>query len=185
MNLSHHLDLTLQQTLPPLSHFNELIDLNWIEACLKETGKASIRKRKLPAEHVVWLVIGLALFRDQPIWYVVQQLQLVFGTTQYCVPSASVQARQRLGLEPLQALFSTLIHRKIYEMRYFDPLKIKRMTKYSSDEEREIAQQFSELKAKLIIALIESYKKENNFDQNQIEENLLINLGFHKCSACR
>jgi hypothetical protein len=57
---------------------------------------------------VVWLVIGLALFRDQPIWYVVQQLQLVFGTTQYCVPSASVQARQRLGLEPLQALFSTL-----------------------------------------------------------------------------
>lgn len=77
------------------------------------------------------------------------------------------------------------IHRKIYEMRYFDPLKIKRMTKYSSDEEREIAQQFSELKAKLIIALIESYKKENNFDQNQIEENLLINLGFHKCSACR
>lgn len=70
-------------------------------------------------------------------------------------------------------------------MRYFDPLKIKRMTKYSSDEEREIAQQFSELKAKLIIALIETYKKENNFDQNQIEENLLINLGFHKCSACR
>ena len=108
MNLSHHLDLTRQQTLPSLSHFNELIDLNWIEACLKETGKASIRKRKLPAEHVVWLVIGLALFRDQPIWYVVQQLQLVFGTTQYCVPSASVQARQRLGLEPLQALFSTL-----------------------------------------------------------------------------
>ena len=39
MNLLHHLDLTLQQTLPSLSHFNELIDLNWIEACLKETGR--------------------------------------------------------------------------------------------------------------------------------------------------
>ena len=25
---------------------------------------ASIRRRKLPAEHAVWLVIGLALFRD-------------------------------------------------------------------------------------------------------------------------
>ncbi|WP_442892510.1 transposase domain-containing protein, partial [Acinetobacter sp. USHLN143] len=37
------------------------------------SGKASIRRRKLPAEHVVWLVIGLALFRDQPIGYVVEQ----------------------------------------------------------------------------------------------------------------
>jgi hypothetical protein len=43
--ISHHLDLTRQQTLPSLSHFNELIDLNWIKACLKETGKASIRKK--------------------------------------------------------------------------------------------------------------------------------------------
>ena len=53
-------------------------------------------------------MIGLALFRNQPIWYVVQQLELVFGTAEYCVPSASVQARQRLGLEPMSALFSTL-----------------------------------------------------------------------------
>lgn len=74
MNLSQNLDLTLKQTLPSLSQFSELIDLNWIEDCLDQTGKASIRKRKLPAEHVVWLVIGLALFRNQPIWYVVQQL---------------------------------------------------------------------------------------------------------------
>lgn len=109
MNLSHDLDLTLQQTrLSQLSYFSKLIDLNWIDDCLNQTGKASIRKRKLPAEHVVWLVIGLALFRDQPIWYVVQQLQLVFNGAQYCVPSASVQARQRLGLEPMSVLFSTL-----------------------------------------------------------------------------
>ena len=72
MNLSQNLDLTLKQTLPSLSQFSELIDLNWIEDRLNQTGKASIRKRKLPAEHVVWLVIGLALFRNQPIWYVVQ-----------------------------------------------------------------------------------------------------------------
>ena len=108
MTLSQNLDLTLQQSMPSLAHFSELIDLNWIEESLHQTGKASIRKRKLPAEHVVWLVIGLALFRDQPIWYVLQQLKLVFGTTEYCVPSAAVQARQRLGLEPLNALFSML-----------------------------------------------------------------------------
>lgn len=108
MNLSQNLDLTLQQASTSLSNFSELIDLKWIDDCLQQTGKASIRKRKLPAEHVIWLVIGLALFRNQPIWYVVQQLQLVFGTSEYCVPSASVQARQRLGLEPLSYLFETL-----------------------------------------------------------------------------
>ncbi|WP_171530941.1 transposase domain-containing protein, partial [Acinetobacter defluvii] len=54
MKLSQNLDITLQQTLPSLSQFSELIDLNWIEDCLNQTGKASIRKRKLPAEHVVW-----------------------------------------------------------------------------------------------------------------------------------
>ncbi len=108
MTLSQNLELISQQSPLTLAHFSELIDLNWIEQSLQQTGKASIRKRKPPAEHVVWLVIGLALFRDQPIWYVVQQLQLVFGTTHYCAPSASVQARQRLGLEPLSVLFSTL-----------------------------------------------------------------------------
>ncbi|MDM1771208.1 MULTISPECIES: hypothetical protein [Acinetobacter] len=77
------------------------------------------------------------------------------------------------------------IHKKIYNMRYFDPKKIKRLTKFSSPEEKEIAEQFAELKAKLIIALVESYKKENDFDQNAVEEDLLIQLGFHKCSACK
>ncbi len=76
------------------------------------------------------------------------------------------------------------IHRKIYNMRYFDPSKIKRLTKFSSEEERKIAEQFAELKAKLIIALIETYKKENDFDQDKIEEDLLLTLGFHKCSYC-
>lgn len=42
MKLSQNLDITLQQTLPSLSQFSELIDLNWIEDCLNQTGKASI-----------------------------------------------------------------------------------------------------------------------------------------------
>ncbi|MEQ1156668.1 transposase domain-containing protein, partial [Acinetobacter johnsonii] len=70
MTFSQNLSSAFQQTAPSLSNFSELIDLNWIEDYLKRTGKASVRKRKLPAEHAVWLVIGLALFRDQPIWYV-------------------------------------------------------------------------------------------------------------------
>jgi len=100
MALSENLDCTLQHPLPSLSHFSEFIDLNWIKESLHQTGKASIRRRKLPAEQVVWLVIGLALFRDQPIGYVVKQLKLVFATTEYCFPSAAGQVQQRLGQGP-------------------------------------------------------------------------------------
>lgn len=53
-------------------------------------------------------MIGLALFLNQPIWFVVEQLQLVFGSHTNCAPSASIQARQRLGAEPLEGLFKQL-----------------------------------------------------------------------------
>lgn len=108
MYLSETLAKTLSQTPAQLDKFSHLIDLGWIEQALAHTGKASIRKRKLPAEHVVRLVIGLALFRNQPVWFVVQQLQLVFGEQESCAPSAIVQARQRLGHEPLKMLFDCL-----------------------------------------------------------------------------
>ena len=33
----------------------------WIEEALEATGSATIRKQRLPAEQVVWLVLGMAL----------------------------------------------------------------------------------------------------------------------------
>ena len=59
-----HLSETLSQTPAQPDEFNDLIDLAWIEQALTHRGEASIRKRKLPAEQVVWLVIGLTLFRN-------------------------------------------------------------------------------------------------------------------------
>ena len=85
-----------------------MIDPSWIEQALAASGKASIRRRKLPAEHAVWLVIGLALFRNRPLWQVVQQLELSLDGQPLPAPSASVQARQRLGEEPLAELFALL-----------------------------------------------------------------------------
>jgi len=41
---------------------------------LAATGTASVRRRKLPAEHVVWLVMGMGLFRDRSIPEVVHYL---------------------------------------------------------------------------------------------------------------
>ncbi|MBI5925589.1 MAG: transposase domain-containing protein, partial [Aquabacterium sp.] len=55
----------LNETLATLladgvAQLGSLIDPAWIEQALNATGKASIRRRKLPADHAVWLVIGLA-----------------------------------------------------------------------------------------------------------------------------
>ena len=95
------LQSALRDTLPRvpdrLDELSALIDPAWIEQALAASGKASIRRRKLPAEHAVWLVIGLALFRDRPLWQVVQQLDLSLDGQALPAPSVSVQARQRLG----------------------------------------------------------------------------------------
>lgn len=91
-----------------LSGLRELIDPEWIERALQTIGKASIRRRKLPAEHVVWLVIRLALFRNLAIWHVVHQLELSLDDAPLCAPSAAIQGRQRLGDEPLKQLFKQL-----------------------------------------------------------------------------
>lgn len=91
-----------------MSELSSLIDPAWIEQALLATGKASIRRRKLPAEHAVWLVIGLALFRHMPLWQVVQEMALSLDGQSLPAPSASVQARQRLGAQPLAHLFGVL-----------------------------------------------------------------------------
>ena len=106
--LQSELSQTLARTPASLDQLSALIEPQWIEQALTSTGKASVRRRKLPAEHMVWLVIGMALFRNQPIWHVVRQLDLTLNGQPIAAPSAAVQGRQRLGEEPLQQLFGLL-----------------------------------------------------------------------------
>ncbi len=83
------------------------LDLDWIKRALEATGTATIRRRKLPAEYVVWIVVGMALFRDRPIQDVVRHLNLVLPDADKprgrgrVSGGAIVQARDRLGSEPL------------------------------------------------------------------------------------
>ena len=83
------------------------LPLAWIEEALAATGTASIRRRRLPAEQVVWLVIPLALYRRTSMSEVLENLDLALpGGTASAVTRAGIcQARQRLGADPLAALF--------------------------------------------------------------------------------
>jgi Insertion element 4 transposase N-terminal/Transposase DDE domain len=79
----------------------------WIEDALKWSGTTSVRRRRLPADQVVWLVLGMALFRREPIERVVDLLDLAVPDSKDSgvAKSAIAQARQRLSHEPLRYLF--------------------------------------------------------------------------------
>lgn len=91
--------------------FSQHIDETWIAQALQATGTATVRRRKLPAEYVVWIVVGMGLLRDRSIQEVVRHLDLVLPDAKTpahrgtATGSAVVQARDRLGAEPLEMLF--------------------------------------------------------------------------------
>jgi len=99
--------LVEEQEKPDWARLGQHLPCEWIEQALAYTGKASIRQRRLPAGQVVWLVIALALYRHQSISEVVDDLDLALPDLQapFVSRSALTQARQRLGSEPLKALF--------------------------------------------------------------------------------
>lgn len=79
----------------------------WIEQALQMSGVATLRKRRLPMEQAIWLVLGVALLRDRSILNVAEVLDLALpGQGQEPISSSALsQARQRLGGEPLEWLF--------------------------------------------------------------------------------
>lgn len=84
------------------------IEPEWILRALQVTGTATIRRRRLPAEQVVWLVIGMALMRNRSIHDVASKLDLALpGASPAVVPSTVADARARLGDEPMEWLFTT------------------------------------------------------------------------------
>ena len=94
---------------PDWGRLGEHLPAEWIEAALSYAGKASIRRRRLPAQQVVWLVIALALYRHHSVRQVLAELDLALPDLRAsCVTdSAASQARGRLGAQPLAWLFAT------------------------------------------------------------------------------
>lgn len=117
------LQTTLDETLAVLpanglAELATLIDPAWIEHALGATGKASIRRRKLPAEHAVWLVIGLALFRHMPRQGVLRskQPELVMQEVWGVLIAHTLLRRwmrlmaQHVGVAPTRISFHTAQH---------------------------------------------------------------------------
>ena len=54
-------------TVDCLRDLTSEIDESWIGDALRETGRQDVRARKLPAFGVLWIVIGMGLFRDRSV----------------------------------------------------------------------------------------------------------------------
>jgi hypothetical protein len=107
MTLDDGLRRTAELAPGAFDNFSSHMPREWIDEALVATGGATVRRRRLPAECVIWIVVAIALFRNRSISDVVSKLALAFPTATRgdVAPSAIVQARQRVGEDPIAWLF--------------------------------------------------------------------------------
>jgi len=108
MRLEQALSLVPQFLPEKFDQFGRHLNPHFIEDALIATGTASLRRRRLPAEVVIWLLIGIALMRNESMARVAALLGVALPSTtgKLAAPSALTQARQRLGEEPLEYVFT-------------------------------------------------------------------------------
>lgn len=119
------LEFTSEFTPRTWPNLTQHLDPAWVEEALLATGTATIRRRRLPAERTVWLLLGMAVMRDLPIATVAKQLDIALpglDGSRTVAPSALVQARARLGADPMEWLFlrtsTAWAHRSADEHRW-------------------------------------------------------------------
>lgn len=95
-------------TAAHLGDLTSVIPPDMVDQVLRDTHRTQRRIRALPARAVVYLLLAAALFADmgyEQVWE-----RLTAGTRAHRVPSSSAltQARRRVGVAPLRALFGLL-----------------------------------------------------------------------------
>lgn len=106
MFLSQALDCINSFSSKQFSGLSEILSPELVQTCLENSGTMTLRRRRLPMEMTVWGVVGMALFRHRPMSQIVNQLDILLpGKRPFVAPSAIVQARQRLGEEPVRQVF--------------------------------------------------------------------------------
>ncbi len=97
-----------QSDVSQLATFSEHIPDEWVQSAAALSSQATIRRRRLPNDMVLWLVVGMAFFRNEPIAEVARRLNICadgLADEALLAKSALTQARQRLGKDALKWLF--------------------------------------------------------------------------------
>lgn len=102
------LDLSDLFNFSDLSTFTQNIPIEWVASALDLSAQATIRRRRLPSDQVLWLVLGMALFRDEPVHEVARRLNICaqgLASSDLLARSGVTEARKRLGADPVEWLF--------------------------------------------------------------------------------
>ena len=105
MSFVTHLDETFSfaNELTSLDKLNSLLDPDLLTQAFEHAGVATVRKRRLSLDAVLWSVVGMSLFRQETVWDIASKLDVSLpGKHRLVAPSAIVQARQRLGAEAVR-----------------------------------------------------------------------------------
>lgn len=106
MELSKALDFIAQSSPNNIETLCDILPLELIKKSLEQTDTVTFRKRKLPLESMVWLVIGMAIYNDKPISQIINMLDIVDRDKKaFVAPSAVIQRRQDLGVQAIESVF--------------------------------------------------------------------------------
>lgn len=106
MQLSEALARTSISRLTEFSSLADVLEPDIIQSCLDSNGVATLRKRKLPMDAMVWAVIGMALFRTESVRQLINKLDIVLPQeVDYVARSAVTQARKKLGSDVVRDVF--------------------------------------------------------------------------------
>jgi len=95
----------------PVENFGGLskwLDETWLEEGLHATGTSTLRKRRLPAWQVLWLLLGMSMMSGRSVKDAAAHLEVALprrGAKKEVAPSALVQARQRIGADVVSYVF--------------------------------------------------------------------------------
>ncbi|WP_299011940.1 IS4 family transposase [uncultured Shewanella sp.] len=106
MELSKALDFIAQSSPNNIETLCDILPLELIQKAFEQTDTVTFRKRKLPLESMVWLVIGMAIYNDKPLSQIINMLDIVDRDKKaFVAPSAVIQRRQDLGVQAIESVF--------------------------------------------------------------------------------
>ncbi|RPH26063.1 IS4 family transposase, partial [Buttiauxella warmboldiae] len=89
----------------------DLLSPDLIAQAFSLTDTVTLRKRKLPLESMVWLVIGMAIFNNKPLSHIVNLMDIVDRTGRpFTAPSSVIARRKTLGEDAMRVLFDLTQH---------------------------------------------------------------------------
>ncbi len=85
---------------------SEFIPSEFIQQALTLTDTVTLRKRKLPLESMIWLVVGMSVFCNRPMTEIVNLMDITDRNgTPFTAKSSVIQRRKTLGEDAVRELF--------------------------------------------------------------------------------